>query len=121
MSLYREFRIRARQVLLTSFGVCAVVYFAYHGINGDRGLFAWRALEQEAAEARAKLHAVQGEREALEARVRLLYPESLDADMLDEASRRLLNYGLPDEAVVLDGDLDPPAAKAPEFEPPIRR
>jgi cell division protein FtsB len=117
MSLYREFRIRARQVLLTSFGVCAVVYFAYHGINGDRGLFAWRALEQEVADARTRLNAVQSEREALEGRVRLLYPESLDADMLDESARRLLNYGLPDEAVVLDGELDAPPPPQPPVKP----
>ncbi len=58
------------------------------------------------------------ERKALEARVKLLYPESLDADMLEEWARRLLNYGLPDEAVVLDGDEDDAALKEPALQVP---
>jgi cell division protein FtsB len=101
MRLLSELRIRARQVLFPAFGVSAVFYFAYHGINGDRGLLAWRSMQQEVAIARAELDRARGEREALEQRVELLYPESLDPDMLDESARRLLNYGLPDEVVIL--------------------
>ena len=59
------------------------------------------------AAARADFDRVRGERESLERRVRLLYPQSLDPDMLDKSARRLLNYGLPDEVVILD----PPPAK----------
>ena len=101
MSLLHELRIRARHVLLPAFGVSAVVYFAYHGVNGDRGLLAWRTLERQAASARAELGRTRGEREALERRVQLLYAESLDPDMLDESARRLLNYGRPEEIVIL--------------------
>lgn len=119
MTLSHELRSRAPQALLTGFGICAVIYFAYHGISGDRGLFAWRALEQEVADARTQLQEVQDERKALEARVKLLYPESLDADMLEEWARRLLNYGLPDEAVVLDGDEDETALQAPALQTPL--
>ena len=55
MSLMSELRIRARHVLLPAFGVAAVFYFAYHGVNGDRGLLAWRAMQQQVADARADL------------------------------------------------------------------
>ena len=101
MQVLSELRIRARHVLFPAFGFCAVVYFAYHGINGDRGLLAWRAMQQEVADTGAELAVARAERETLERRVKLLYPESLDPDMLDESARRLLNYGLPEELVIL--------------------
>ena len=107
MSLISELRIRARHVLFPAAGVAAVVYFVWHGINGDRGVLAWHRLEREVEVARSELDRVRGERETLERRARLLYPQSLDPDMLDESARRLLNYGLPDEVVILD----PPPAK----------
>ena len=95
MSLISELRIRARYVLFPAAGLAAVAYFA------------WHKLEREVEVARTDLDRVRGERETLERRVRLLYPQSLDPDMLDESARRLLNYGLPDEVVILD----PPPAK----------
>ncbi|MBK8175901.1 MAG: septum formation initiator family protein [Rhodospirillales bacterium] len=103
-----ELRIRARHVLFPAFGVAAVLYFAYHGINGDRGVLALRAKQQEVAAARAEYDAIKEEREALERRAKLLNPGSLDPDMLDEEARRLLNYGLPDETVIIDDGRLPP-------------
>ena len=101
MSLLSELRIRARDVLFPALGVSAILYFAYHGINGDRGLLAWRELEKKVERARAERDATRGEREALEQRIRLLYSDRLDPDMLDESARRLLNYGRPGEIVIL--------------------
>ncbi|MGF1640140.1 MAG: septum formation initiator family protein [Rhodospirillales bacterium] len=100
MGLIAEFRARARHVVGPAIGVCAVSYFAYHVIHGDRGLIAWRSLEQQVAAAESELARVQAEREVLEHRVHLLHPDGLDLDMLDEWSRRLLNYGDPDELVI---------------------
>ncbi len=100
MGLIAEFRARARHVVGPAIGVCAVSYFAYHVIHGDRGLIAWRSLEQQVAAAESELARVQAEREVLEHRVHLLHPDGLDLDMLDEWSRRLLNYGHPDELVI---------------------
>jgi hypothetical protein len=65
-------------------------------------LLAWRVVQQDVASARADLDRARAERATLERRVNLLYPESLDPDMLDESARSLLNYGLPGEVVVLD-------------------
>lgn len=107
MSLASELRNRLRYVVFPTLAVAAIIYFAWHGINGDRGVLALRKLEREVAIARHDLEQARAERESLERRVRLLYPQTLDPDMLDESARRLLNYGLADEIVILD----PPTAR----------
>jgi len=100
MGLIAEFRARARHVVGPAIGVCVVGYFAYHVVHGDRGVIAWRTLEQEVAFAHATLAGVRLERKAVEHRVFLLHPGSLERDMLDEWSRRVLNYGHPNEIVI---------------------
>ncbi len=99
-ALTRELRLRLRHVVGPTIGAAALLYVAYHAINGDRGLLAWRVYEQKVAEARIELNKVSTEREALAAQVMLLHPQSLDTDMLDEWARRLLNYGNPDEIFI---------------------
>jgi len=101
MGILAEIHIRARHVVGPVIGVCAVGYFAYHAVHGGRGLLAWQVLEQRVAELRTEAAAVREDRETLERRVRLLHPGSLDADMLDEAARRMLNYGHPDDLVIV--------------------
>ena len=44
----------------------------------------------------------RAERETLERRVRLLNPGSLDADMLEERARLMLNYGHAYDIIILD-------------------
>lgn len=108
MGLIGELRARARFVVGPAIGVCAVGYFAYHGVHGSRGLLAWQALELRVAEIRIDAARLAAERQRLERRVRLLHPESLDPDMLDEASRRMLNVGRDDERVIF---LAPPGGR----------
>jgi cell division protein FtsB len=95
--LVRAGRRHAAPVL----GACAVAYFSYHAIEGDRGLVAWYRTAHEIDVARAKLEVSLAEQRALEHDVSLLRPESLDRDMLDEQVRRILNYAHADELVVL--------------------
>ena len=66
MGLLQEFRARAQYVLGPLLGVLAVGYFAYHVVQGDRGLFAWWNIKQRVAAAKAALEVSQGERELLE-------------------------------------------------------
>ncbi len=117
MRLFDEFRHRFRAIIFPAFGICAVAYFAYHLVHGERGLVAWHGLQQQVAASRLEAAAVREERQQLEQRVQLLNPASLDRDMLDEWSRRLLNYGLPNERVI---PLDPRQTTAPPAEPAPR-
>ena len=86
-------------------GVCAVLYFGYHAIQGENGVMAHLSLERRVAQAEIELAAVKAEERRLARRVALLRPESLDRDMLDEQARLLLNLAHPDDVVVMRDDL----------------
>lgn len=90
--------MQAAPALLASLGV---VYFGYHAIYGSRGLVAYAGLSQEVARAEQVLKLTEAERERLQKRVKLLHPDGLDPDMLDERIRETLGLVHPDEVVVL--------------------
>ena len=100
MGVIAEFRARAGSVVLPVLGICVVGYFAYHAVQGDRGLIAWRQLTHRVDEARSLRADVSMKRHALERRIALLSPQSLDRDMLDERARFMLNYGYPEEVTI---------------------
>ncbi len=103
MSLIAEFRTRARHVIGPVLGICAAGYFAYHAVQGDRGLIAWWQLSQRVEAAGALLAETAARRGALENRVRRMAPGSMDSDLLDERARLMLNFGRPDEVVIFTG------------------
>ena len=90
------------QFLVTSLCFLLFFYFAYHLAHGDRGYFAWKGLEKKLAAAEDNYDRKLAEREALENRVKLLRPDSLDLDMLDERARVVLGFVKPDEKVVIN-------------------
>jgi cell division protein FtsB len=101
MNLITEIRARARHVVGPALGICAIGYFAYHLVHGTRGLHAWWELTHQVEEALEILVDIKAEKNALAHRVKLLHPQSLDPDMLDERTRVMLNYGLPNEIVIV--------------------
>ena len=103
MSIVREIRRRARLVVGPVLGISLVAYFAYHLVQGDRGLMAWVRLNQEVDHANTTLAAVEAQRSALEHRVDLLRPQHLDRDMLDERARAELDLIGPGETVIYLG------------------
>ncbi|MSO92105.1 MAG: septum formation initiator family protein [Rhodospirillales bacterium] len=102
MSFFAEIRKRARHVIGPALGISAMYYFGYHVIHGERGLIAYRDLLVRTDDARGELVRLSEDRGALQNRVRLLYPGSLDPDLLEERARLMLNYGRPDEIVIID-------------------
>ena len=101
MSILRELKRRTRQLIPQVISACVLVYFVYHGLQGDRGFLAWLQLTQELEEARAMESRLGTERQLLESRVRGLQPQSLDPDLLDRQARAVLNLGHPDDIIVL--------------------
>lgn len=101
MPLLREIRARARQIAPQVLLACLAAYFAYHAVQGERGVLAWQRLERELAEARALDNRLAAEQDRLNRNVGLLRPDHLDPDLLEEQARLLLNYGRKDDYVVL--------------------
>lgn len=91
---------RLRSLALPLGAGLLVAYFAYHSIQGEHGLLARKRLEAQVAEAEAVLAALTAERERHEHRAGLLNPGHLDADMLDEQIRRMLNFARPGELIL---------------------
>ena len=102
MMFSHSLRRRIRRVSVSFLGVSATFYFVFHVFHGDRGLIAWAQLRKQVLEVEIMAKAIVAERQYLENNVRLLHPESLDPDMLDERARLMLNFGHPDELVILD-------------------
>jgi cell division protein FtsB len=101
MIVLRELRRRARFVLGPVVGMALTGYFAYHLVEGDRGLLAWLSLTREIRLATANLEAVIAERAAADLKVSNLRPDHLDPDLLDERIRATLNLVSPDDIVIM--------------------
>jgi cell division protein FtsB len=99
--LSRELRRRARALIGPVVGVALTGYFAYHLVEGDRGLPAWVRLTRQIHEENDKLANLRAERAALDLKVQNLTPDHLDPDLLDERVRSTLNLAAPNEIVII--------------------
>ncbi len=77
-----------------------VFYFTYHAVSGRNGILAMMQLTGQVEAARKEMDETKLTRMKLEGRVGML-SKTIDRDLLDEETRRLLNYANKDEVVVL--------------------
>jgi cell division protein FtsB len=101
MIVMRALRRHARFFVGPLLGIVLTGYFAYHLVEGDRGLRAWLQLTREIRAANADLEAVRAQRAALDLKVSNLRPEHVDPDLLDERVRATLNFVSPDDIVIM--------------------
>jgi cell division protein FtsB len=66
-----------------------LVYFAYHGVHGERGFIAWVEKGRELRAAEAQLAELNLQIDALAAKVAALQPDRSDPDLLEEQLRQL--------------------------------
>jgi cell division protein FtsB len=88
----RRFRTIINLLALYTVAALLIGYFGINAYNGNHGLRAQQSLEQQIAQLSNELAAFKAERAKWQQRVSLLQSESIDADMLDERARALLNY-----------------------------
>ena len=103
MLILQELRRQGRQIIASILGVAVIGFFAFHSVEGERGLRAYFALNLQTELAREEHDALRHDRMMLERRVNLLKPESLDLDMLDERARKVLNKVHEDDFVIILG------------------
>jgi len=112
MALSNDISRKAHQVIGPLMGAALMGYFAYHAVQGDRGLLAWWNLRYEIEKTNLELTEVTEEKRGLEHRVGLLRPGTLDPDMLEERARLMLGAVHPDDLIVPLA----PASRAPAAE-----
>jgi cell division protein FtsB len=98
-------RKRLRSILnALALYVMAAFLIGYFGVNaydGAHGLKAKQDIDRETAVLSAELGQLQSERVQWEHRVALLKSDHIDADMLDERARALLDYVDPSDLVMM--------------------
>ena len=100
MKVLTELRLRSSHIIGPIIGVCLIVYFVYHAVQGDRGLIASWQLSKQVTQAENTYSMLNQKRAELQNRVTLLNPFSLNSDMIDERARFMLGYTKPDEVVI---------------------
>ena len=101
MVVLREIRRRGKVLIGPLLGMALTGYFAYHLVEGDRGLRAWLRITQELRIAKANLAGISAERAALEHRVTHMRSDHVDPDLLDAQVRRNLDVAVPNEIVIV--------------------
>lgn len=82
--------------------MCLIAYFCYHAVQGELGLLSYVRLERQKPSLEAEAASVAAHRATLEHRVRLMAPDKVDPDLLDELARYELGFAHPDEIVILN-------------------
>jgi cell division protein FtsB len=89
-----------RQNLLGFLSVCLCFYFCYHLVTGDRSIVRLLLLEKKIERVAQQYESHALDRQAIEARVVMLRPGSIDPDLLEERVRHVLGYVRPGERIV---------------------
>jgi len=81
--------------------ILALAYGGMHAVQGKYGLAAYQQLKVQEAALAEEARRLAVERARLEAELRLMQPEALDRDWLDEAARERLGLAHPGDVIVL--------------------
>ena len=96
-----EQRYVFRQNLIAVIGVCLSFYFCYHLIAGERSYLRLVSLNHQISTAENQYVASANEREVLEQKVVMMRPGSVNRDLLEEQSRKVLGFHYKDEKVLI--------------------
>jgi cell division protein FtsB len=78
-----------------------IIYFIYHALNGERGIFAYQRLSKDLATKKEVLKALNQEKSKLEHKIKLFNKDNVDLDLLDELSRSKLGLTGKNETVII--------------------
>ena len=95
-------RIRLRFCIIPLIFCMITVYFSYHLIEGERGIFRLFEVNREIKQAQELLNETNKTKERLEKQVELLSSAALNEEMLDETIRKELGHVEKNEYVIFD-------------------
>lgn len=96
-----EQRYVFRQNLIAVIGVCLSFYFCYHLIAGERSYLRLVSLNRQIETTEKQYTLSSAERTALEQKVVMMRPNSVNRDLLEEQSRKVLGFHYKDEKVLI--------------------
>jgi cell division protein FtsB len=106
MAFGRALKRRAKGAIAPLLFLALVGYFAWNATHGDHGLIAYAQRQQLLKQAQDDLSQVQAEKTEWDRRVAALRSDHLEADMLDERARAMLNLSDPGDIIVPYADKD---------------
>ncbi len=104
-TMYDRRKGRQRQILVSLFCLCALSYFAYHALNGKRGLEARHRLVERSRALEPQIKRLEAARMRLEREVRLL--DAGDPDIIEELAIEVLGFARPGDRVIVSGGEGP--------------
>ncbi|MBB46135.1 MAG: septum formation initiator [Rhodospirillaceae bacterium] len=99
--MLNDIRWRFNHIAGPLFGILLFTYFVYHSIQGQHGILAWRQLDIQITKAEATFASLLAKQAELEQSVIMLRPSTLNLDMVEEQSRRMLNFTHKDDVIVI--------------------
>ncbi|MEM7679790.1 MAG: septum formation initiator family protein [Pseudomonadota bacterium] len=101
MNKLYQHRYLIRQNIMFLVGVCLCFYFTYHMIHGERSVVRLISLSQSIETMSQKNDVIGDRRMALEEKVQMMRPGSINKDLLEEQVRLTLGYKHESELVVM--------------------
>lgn len=102
MGLIFELKGRLKSSGMLILMILLFFYFGFYAFYGERGFRKYLYLSKEIEYARGLSLQYKSQKENLNKQVRLISPESLDLDLLEERVRLVLNYVEDDEFIILE-------------------
>ena len=90
-----------RQNLIIVIGIALSFYFCYHLIAGERSYLRLISLNHQISTTEKQFDTASAERTALESKVVMMRPGSVNRDLLEEQARSVLGFHYPDEKVII--------------------
>jgi cell division protein FtsB len=101
MSRLLQNRHLIRENLALLIGLCLCFYFGYHTLQGERSIIRLVSLEHSIATLSLQHDSMVVARAALEQKVGMLRPASINRDFLEENAREILGYSRADEVLIV--------------------
>ena len=83
-----------------------IFYFIYHTLSGERGYIKMISLNKEIIQKQDLLFNLEQQRKKLDEKVKLLHPNTLNKDIIDELARGYFNLIGKDEIVIYKSDIE---------------
>ncbi len=97
-------RFRRFDLLVSLACLGLLVSFAWYALKGPRGFAYQESLQEQIAELSNENMKLAEEKATLEKRVKLVRPESIDRDMLEQLARTELQMAYPNSLIVLQNN-----------------